>query len=138
MRCINWFLLTALILGSLLLPACANESERAEKIEPAKIEPIEGTEFKRVILTEKAAQRIDVQTVEARGTTLPYAAVIYDTKGNTWVYTSPSPLTFVRQAIEISRIDGDTAILSKGLPPGTLVVIVGVSELYGAETGVSK
>jgi hypothetical protein len=69
---------------------------------------------------------------------IPYAAVIYDTEGNTWIYTNPEPLVFVRQSIVVDRIEGDEAFLSQGLDSGTMVVTVGVSELYGAETGVSK
>lgn len=69
---------------------------------------------------------------------IPYAAVIYDAEGNTWVYTNPEPLVFVRQPIVIDYIEGDRAILVEGLEVGTSVVIIGASELLGAETGVSK
>lgn len=128
-----------LILASLLLSACGSQIPvTGEKVAPSKLEPIEGTDLSRVILTEKAAQRIDVQTVSVRGTVIPYAAVIYDTEGNTWIYTNPEPLVFVRQSIVVDRIEGDEAFLSQGLDSGTMVVTVGVSELYGAETGVSK
>jgi hypothetical protein len=128
-----------LILASLLLSACGSQIPvTGEKVAPSKLEPIEGTDLSRVILTEKAAQRIDVQTVPVRGTVIPYAAVIYDTEGNTWIYTNPEPLVFVRQSIVVDRIEGDEAFLSQGLDSGTMVVTVGVSELYGAETGVSK
>jgi len=72
------------------------------------------------------------------GTSIPYAAVIYDTEGNTFVYTNPAPLTFVRAPIMIDRIEGDQAVLSEAIDSGTSVVTLGVSELYGAETGVSK
>jgi hypothetical protein len=64
--------------------------------------------------------------------------VIYDTEGNTWVYTNPAPLTFVRAPIFIDHIEGDQAVLSQRLDSDTMVVTLGVSELYGAETGVSK
>jgi hypothetical protein len=137
MKSINLFLFFLLVITS-LVSACTSDSQRAEKIEPAKLEEIEGTKLKRVILTEKAAQRIDIQIAEVRGTSVPYAAVIYDTEGNTWVYTNPESLTFVRQQIEVDHIEGDTAVLSVGLDKGTTVVTVGVAELYGAETGVSK
>lgn len=64
---------------------------------------------------------------------VPYAAVLYDAKGNTWVYTTPSPLVFVRHSIKIEYILGDTAILSEGPPSGTAVVTLGAAELFGAE-----
>lgn len=132
------WIITMLMLFGLLLTACSSKTEAPKKVDPVKLEPIEGTDFQRVILTEKAAQRINVQTAAVSGTTIPYAAVIYDTEGNTWVYTNPEPLTYVRMSILVDRIDGDQAILSKGLDAGTTVVTLGVSEIYGAETGVSK
>lgn len=138
MKHINHWIIVMLVFAALLLPACGPTLERAEKINPVTLEEIEGTEFKRVILTEKAAERIDVQTASVRGTVIPYAAVIYDTEGNTWIYTNPEPLVFVRQPIVVDRIEGDRAILSQGLDLDTIVVTLGVSELYGAETGVSK
>jgi hypothetical protein len=64
--------------------------------------------------------------------------VIYDTEGNTWIYTNPAPLTFVRAPISIDRIEGDQAFISQGLETDAPIVTVGVAEIYGAETGVSK
>ncbi|HET9912355.1 MAG TPA: hypothetical protein VFQ13_10725 [Anaerolineales bacterium] len=91
-----------------------------------------------MILTEKAAERLGIETITASSDRVPYAAVIYDTEGNTWVYTSPEPLTFVRALVKIEYIEGDTAVLAESLDTGLTVVTVGVSELYGTETGVSK
>ena len=69
---------------------------------------------------------------------VPYAAVLYDAKGDTWVYTNPNPLTFVRHPIHIDYIEGDLAVLSDGPAAGTAVVLVGAAELFGAETGIGK
>ena len=132
----RWVILV-LVLAS-LLSACAPKASSSTKINPVTLEPIEGTDFQRVILTEKAAERLDIKTTEVSGTSIPYAAVIYDTEGNTWVYTNPEPLTFVRAPIAIDHIEGDQAILAEAIDSGTTLVTLGVSELYGAETGVSK
>ena len=67
---------------------------------------------------------------------VPYASVIYDLHGETWVYKTGEPLTFVRHPITVDYIDGDMAVLSEGPPVGTEIVTVGVIELWGAETGV--
>lgn len=135
----NRWILFVLILMSLILSACGGQIPvTGEKVSPSMLEPIEGTDLSRVILTEKAAERIDVQMTQVRGNQIPYAAVIYDIEGNTWVYTNPEPLVFVRAPIVIDRIDGDMAILSKPLDANTTVVTVGVAELWGTETGVSK
>jgi hypothetical protein len=131
-------LIIAILLVAGLLSACAPKSETVEKISPSMLEPIEGTDLSRVILTEKAAERLGIETAPIQGNTIPYAAVIYDTEGNTWVYTNPEPLTFVRAPIVVDYIEGDTAFLSEGLDSGITVVTVGVAEIYGTETGVSK
>jgi len=245
-----------LVIASLLLPACTQTPTPGEKIVPAHVEQIEGTDLKRVTLTEKAAERLDLQTAplreeqvvrtrtvggvvvaspegvgpgpgkvwvrvlltesdfnqvdrsqpalilsldddeedgdEAEGLSaeadegpevddgedddsaeaalyyvvdnidnrlvlgqrvfvelslagtgtprkiIPYAAVIYDPQGATWVYTNPEPLVFVRQPIVVDYIENELAILSEGPDADTVVVTVGAAELFGAETGVSK
>ena len=69
---------------------------------------------------------------------IPYAAVLYDAKGNTWVYTNPEPLVFVRQPIQIDTITGDEVLLVDGPSVGAVVVTVGGAELFGTEFGVGK
>lgn len=133
------------ILAGVQLSACrGGTAEAAAKIHPAQVEHIEGSELSRVTLTEKASERLDIQTAlvrEARVSrsggalrkVVPYAAVLYDAQGKTWVYTSPQPLVFVRHRITVDYIDGDQAVLSDGPPVGTQVVTVGGAELFGAE-----
>jgi hypothetical protein len=134
----HFFLLLFVTFVALSLAACGPQTTTAEKINPSTLEEIEGSDLQRVILTEKAAERIGVQTVPVDGLVVPYSAVIYDTQGNTWVYTNPKPLTFVRAPIVIDRIEGDQAFLSEALETDAPVVTMGVIEIYGAETGVSK
>ncbi|MGH3022456.1 MAG: hypothetical protein ACRDNI_02260 [Gaiellaceae bacterium] len=110
---------------------------------PAVLEPLEGTTIVRVRLTERAAERIGLETTpvrEAPGAggappqaVVPYSSVLYDTDGRTWVYTSPEPLAFVRAPIEVERIDGSLAFLSDGPAAGTDVVSVGAALLLGTE-----
>ncbi len=138
MKRINLFFLILMMVAALQLAACAPKVATTEKINPSSLEEIEGSKLKRVILTEKAAERIGVETVPVSGLSVPYAAVIYDTEGNTWIYTNPAPLTFVRAPISIDRIEGDQAFISQGLETDAPIVTVGVAEIYGAETGVSK
>lgn len=268
MRNSRWMVMVPVMIAALGLSACTQKPADAEKIEPAVIEPAEGTEFNRVVLTERAAERLDIQIAplreeqilqklavtgqvldvtgashisaaagEALGGVLvrvsldesdldkvdrslpanilpltrdeeaaswmaqavelmtldesedmdsertssvdfdpegdalyyvldsaehslvegesvlveltllvngaprkvvPYAAVIYGLHGETWVYTSPEPLTFVRQPIVVDYIEADLAVLVDGPPAGTLVVTVGVAELYGVDAGVGQ
>ena len=139
MKRLHFLVLLMILVAALGLAACGPKSTTTtEKINPSTLEEIEGSELKRVILTEKAAERIGVETVEVDGTSVPYAAVVYDIDGVTWVYTNPSPLVFERAPIVIDRIEGDTAFLAERLETDAPVVTVGVMEIYGSETGVSK
>lgn len=65
---------------------------------------------------------------------IPYSAVFYDIHGNTWIYTNPEPLVFVRQPIDIEHIEGDLAILWQGSAVGGAVVTAGAAELWGIES----
>ena len=107
----------------------------------AHVEAINGSSLKKVVLTQKAADRLDIKTgavtADAAGAlSTPYASVLYDVKGNTWVYTNPEPLVYVRHAITVLSVKGPLALLKTGPAAGTAVVVVGASELYGAESGV--
>jgi hypothetical protein len=120
----------------------------SKKSEPATVEPLEGTSLNRVVLTAKAVERLGIKTEKVRdvpvpGSTgprkvAPYAAVIYDIKGETLVYTQKEPLVFVRHPVTVDRIAGNDAFLLDGPEPGTAVVTVGASELFGIEFGIGK
>lgn len=231
----QWMVLVLVVIAGLQMSACNSKPDMGHKEEPAHVEPIEGTDLSRIELTQKAAERIAVQTVPVReeqvvrtrmfggrvvpagdgalvrvslsasdlnkvdrsqpavvrpleegaagwmvqvvdapdpeeatkalycliDTTatgvllnqavfvevsmlgsgaqqkvVPYAAVLYDRHGETWTYTCPEPLVYVRAPIVVDYIDGDLAVLSEGPPAGTEVVTAGASELFGAETGI--
>jgi hypothetical protein len=134
-------ILAALMLVMLVISGCAKapESDPESGEGAATLEPIEGTELNRVTLTERAAERLDIQTTQvvdaaADGRTMvPYAAVVYDAEGVAWVYVNTDPLVFERAEIDVRRIEGDDAVLSVGPAAGTEVVTVGAAELLGAE-----
>ena len=69
---------------------------------------------------------------------VPYAAVLYGLNGETWVYTSPEPLVFVRQPITVGDMEGDVGVLLDGPPVGTEVVAAGAAELFGVESGLDE
>jgi len=142
----NQWIVVILLIAVALLSACGGSAEAVSKIEPAQLEPIAGTAFNRVVLTERAAQRLGIQTAPVReeqvdGTqriVLPYAAVLYGLNGETWVFINSAPLTYHRQLITVDYIQGDVAVLTDGPPVGTEVVTVGVAQLYGTDTGVGQ
>jgi hypothetical protein len=131
----------AVVIACLALGACGS-SGGPPRVEPAaRVEAVQGSDLRRVTLSEDALKRLDLRTqaVSAgagQGTQVAYSAVIYDTQGATWVFVSTGPRTFVRAPVTVDHIQGDVAFLSNGPPLGTQVVTVGVTELYGAEVGV--
>jgi hypothetical protein len=139
-----------LVVAVLPLGGCAKtlESSAAAKSEAAKVEKIAGTGLSRLTLEAKAAERLDLQTdkvgllpgsgADGSRTTVPYAALLYDPTGATFVYTSPEPLVFVRHPATVESIAGDLVTLRDGPPVGTVVVTVGGAELMGVEFGVGK
>jgi hypothetical protein len=127
-----------LVMLGLVLPACGGSSGGAPPVEPAKITKLAGG-VNQITLTADAAKRIDLKTAavksEGGDTVIPYAAVLYDPDGATWTYTNPKPLVFVRADITVKSITGERAILTKGPAPGTAVVTLGATELWGVEYG---
>jgi multidrug efflux pump subunit AcrA (membrane-fusion protein) len=125
-----------LALAALPLSACTEvESETATGYEPATLD-----DRNRVTFTAEGAERTGLQTApvtrHGRRSSVPYAALLYDPEGGTYVYTNPARRTFRRVAVKVARIDGDQALLSDGPPAGTEVVTVGAAEVYGTELEV--
>jgi hypothetical protein len=141
------FIVAALAAASLQLAGC-QEGSTYTKVEPAHVEHKDGEEISKLTLTEKAMERLNVQTAPVRerqnaggenagpGSVVPYSAIVYVAQGGAFVYTSPEPGVFIRQAVEVDHIDGDVAVLKAGPALGTQIVTVGATELFGTEFGV--
>src|SRR4029450_11360171 len=97
-----------------------------KKILAGRVEATSDAKIMKVTLTPKAAERLGVVIDEVRADPsgrriVPYASVLYDLTGKTWVYISADPLTFVRGAVVIDTIKGDNVYLTDGPPTGTKV-----------------
>jgi hypothetical protein len=131
-----------LAVAALPLGGCTEvETETATGYEPSSLEPVKGADdLQRVTFTKEGAERVDLRTAEVRRsgkrTVVPYAALIYDPEGKTYVYTSPKPREYLREEVAVDRIEGDRVLVSKGPAPGTDVVTVGAAEVYGTELEV--
>jgi len=69
---------------------------------------------------------------------VPFAAILYDIHGGTWIYEQTEPQVFVRRRVELQRVDGTMAVLQRGPKPGTKIVIAGAAEIFGTEFGGGK
>ena len=143
----RWIVVVLIVggLAALLIWTGPDRSPESSAVEgePAEVEPIKGTDLSRVRLSADAAKRLGIQTAPVdrsggRRTVIPYSAVLYGAEGQTFTYTSPKPLVFVRHPIDVNNVTGGRAFLSRGPPAGTAVVTVGSQELYGTEYEVEE
>jgi hypothetical protein len=130
--------------GALSFSACTEvESSSVEGYEPAHLEEIKGNpDVKLVKFTSEGARRTGLKTgsVTRNGdqAVIPYQSLIYDAEGKTWIYTSPRPLTYLREPVTVDRIEGDRVFLTRGPRAGTDVVTVGAVEVYGTELEIGS
>jgi hypothetical protein len=135
----RWIVVLLIVagLGTVQLSACSSSSEEAAGEETASVEPIKGTDYNTITLSDEAAARVGIKTTavaEEHGQkVIPYSAVSYLPDGSTFTYTSPEKDTFVRAPINVRTVKNGEAYLSKGPKAGTAVVTVGTAEIYGAE-----
>jgi hypothetical protein len=137
MRSATTKIVAASIVTALLVACGGAVSDEYERTEPYTVKAVDD-HVSLVTLTELAVERVGIQTAEVtsegKSLVVPSDAVFIDSDGLFWVYTNPSPLEFLRAQITLIREEGGRALLSDGPPVGTVVVTVGVPELYGAET----
>jgi hypothetical protein len=70
------------------------------------------------------------------GVLVPASAIVYDPTGRTLLFTSPAPLRYVQQVVDVERFEGGEVLLRHGPSAGTAVVSVGAEELFGVQSGV--
>ena len=132
-----WFssVRVVLALGAAALAGCTEvESESETGYEPSKLRKTH------VEFTPEGAKRTGLRTeaVERTGrrVSVPYAALLYDPEGKTYVYTSPKELHYVKAEVRVARVESGRVVLARGPPPGSRVVTTGAAEVYGTELEV--
>ncbi len=133
----------AVLLGALVYGCAEVESSSSgNEYQPATVSSPDADGIETVSLTTEAAQHIDLATepVRARGSALvvPYAAIVYDKTGQTWVYTEVGEQSYRRVKVGVRSFDGPEATLSSGPPAGTRVVTTGATQVYGSELGMAS
>ena len=135
----RWAMVAAI--GAVLVLSGCKQDKIEEKHHPAKLEESGQEGIMKVTLEARAAERIGIQTAavleemvgSSKRLVVPYGAIMYDAKGETWTFTNPQPLVYIRHKIVVDRVEGDRVILSEGPSAGTVIVTVGATELMGAE-----
>ena len=134
------WMLAGLVVVSMMTAACGSPASKPAAEAAVTVDKIEGSDLKKLTLSEHAAQRLGLTTTEVSAsgseTTVPYSAILYDKKGATWAYTNPEGLVFVRAEVTVDDVARGVAYVDAGPDAGTKVVTVGAAELWGVETGV--
>ena len=141
-------LLCAAVLA-MILAGCSKVEQAAYKApDPFTLEEIKGTELVRLRLEPKAVERTGIKTAKVAGVVqfgaestalrIPYAALLYNPDGTTFVYGNPKANTYLRHNVTVDYIKDQTVVLSDGPEIGTAVVTDGAAELMGIEFGVGK
>ncbi|MGH2742786.1 MAG: hypothetical protein ACRDN8_09930 [Thermoleophilaceae bacterium] len=136
-------LCAAAVLAAGLSGCTEVETEPSTAYEPSKLSAVAGSDdLQRVTFTAEGARRTGLETASVGRrdgqAVVPYAALIYDAEGKTYVYTSPKHRTYLREQVAVARVEGERVLLSRGPPAGTAVVTVGAAEVYGAELEVAS
>jgi hypothetical protein len=130
-----------------LLAGCGHQAPTLPP--PATLTKIPGSTVQQVQLSSVAAHVLGIATTAIRlakvavdgksapHEVIPYAAVVYDTRGSSWAYVVTAPRTYRRERITITDIRGAIAVLAKGPAVGDAVVTVGAPELLGTEYNIS-
>jgi hypothetical protein len=131
-----------LVSAGLVLTGCQVSAQGADAAlaEVASVETQADGGPATLTLSEHAEQRLGMKTAPVtkgpEGLSVPYAAVIYDAEGASWVFVRIDPLTYQRAEVSLGHKTGDDVALTSGPPAGTEVVTVGAAELVGVETGI--
>jgi hypothetical protein len=88
-------------------------------------------------LGEKVGATLALKTAE-QSLVVPWASVLTDINGGSWVYENPADNQFVRRRVQVRHVSGNLAVLANGPPVGAKIVTDGAVELFGTETGFAK
>ena len=86
---------------------------------------------------ERVAVRVPLRAGASEERVVPWAAVLHDIHGGTWIYEALEGHAYTRRRVEVRDVVEGFAVLTRGPPPGTSVVVVGAAELYSTEFGTA-
>jgi hypothetical protein len=118
--------------------AAPDEEEEAELFQTKLVELKDHPGHHSITFSTTGAERADVGTTPVTGSDserkLPYAALLYNGDGSTFVYTATGPRTYRYTPIHLEKVvDSTTIVFTEGPKPGTPVVTSGVPQVHGAD-----
>jgi cobalt-zinc-cadmium efflux system membrane fusion protein len=86
---------------------------------------------------ERVSVQVPMDGGGTEGSLIPWAAVLHDIQGGTWVYEALEGHAYTRRRVEVKDVVDGFAVLTRGPAPGTSIVVVGAAELYSTEFGTA-
>jgi RND family efflux transporter MFP subunit len=87
---------------------------------------------------ERVQVEIPLRGVGGEVLSVPWAAVVFDHDGGSWVYEKLAERTYARRRISLGTVSGGWAEVLAGIGAGAVVVTDGAAELLGTEFGAGK
>jgi multidrug efflux pump subunit AcrA (membrane-fusion protein) len=69
---------------------------------------------------------------------VPWAAVMHDINGGTWIFEKTADHTYASRRIQVRYVMDGLAVLASGPAAGAKIVTAGAVELWGTELGFAK
>jgi multidrug efflux pump subunit AcrA (membrane-fusion protein) len=86
---------------------------------------------------ERVSVQVPMDGGGTEGSLIPWAAILHDIQGGTWVYEALDGHVYTRRRVEVKDVLDGFAVLTRGPAPGTSIVVVGAAELYSTEFGTA-
>lgn len=129
--------LTATLLPAACAGAGAEDEEKVELFQTKLVELKDYPGHNSVTFSKIGVERAGVRTTRVTAgdgyRELPYAALLYNADGSTFVYTATGPRTYTYTPIKVLEVVDDTIRFTGGPGPGDPVVTSGVPQVHGAD-----
>ncbi|MFC1661548.1 efflux RND transporter periplasmic adaptor subunit [Gemmatimonadota bacterium] len=86
---------------------------------------------------QRVSIRVPLKGSESDERVVPWAAVLHDIHGGTWIYEAIGDHAYARRRVEVKDVVEGYAVLTRGPEAGTPVVVTGAMELYSTEFGTA-
>ncbi|MEP7383478.1 MAG: efflux RND transporter periplasmic adaptor subunit [Gemmatimonadota bacterium] len=87
---------------------------------------------------ERVQVAVPLRGARSERLTVPWASVVFDHEGGSWVYERLGDHQYARRRIVLGEVVREWAEVRSGIAAGALVVTAGAAELLGTEFGAGK
>lgn len=119
----------------ILFVSCTKSHSTYVKISPAHVDK------NSVTFTKESVIRLGLRSETiylGRNVEVPNSALVFESDGSCWIYLRDEALKYHRIPVILIKVLDDKATVSSEFREKANVVVSGVAELFGTESGVGK